>query len=80
MKSVPEKQANTTALIRAWSMDGVESDLDGFHSVLDIHALVAGRSGELEDVVTAPELPPLLLKQADDDDWLPLQVALPTSA
>lgn len=77
---MPETQANTTALIRAWSMDGAESDLDGFHSVLDIPALVAERSGELEDVLVAPELPPLLLKQADEDDWLPLQVALPTSA
>jgi hypothetical protein len=70
------KHANTTALIGAWSMDGAHGDLDGrFHSVVDIHAVVAERSAEPADSAPPTERSPLLLKLAGDDDWLPLPAA-----
>ena len=78
MQCVPGKQTNTTSLIGAWSMDGAHGDLDGFHSVLDIHALVAERSAAPDEApAPPPERPPLLMKPAGEDDWRPLPVALP---
>lgn len=66
---------NTTALIRAWSMDGAERDASGdFGSALDLNAALSKRDPEeiQTEVESAPERPPLLLKGADDDDWRPL--------
>lgn len=78
MRCVPGEQTNTTALIGAWSMDGAHGDLDGFRSVLDIHALVAERDAAAEEEpAPPPERPPLLMKPAGEDDWRPLPVALP---
>ena len=77
MGGMPGKQANTTALIGAWSMDGAHGDLAGFRSALDIHALVAERDAAAAEEVLPLERPPLLLKRADEEDWEPLPVALP---
>ena len=75
---MPGKQTNTTSLIGAWSMDGAHGDLDGFQSVVDIHALVAERSAAPDEApAPPPERPPLLMKPAGEDDWRPLPVALP---
>ena len=65
-------QANTTALIAAWSMDGARSDLDGrFGSPVDIHAVVAERDRQERAAEPVPpsESPPLLVKAADAADW-----------
>lgn len=78
MQCVPGKQTNTTSLIGAWSMDGAHGDLGGFHSVLDINALVAERSADTDGAPAPPsERPPLLMKPAGEDDWRPLPLALP---
>ena len=63
-------QTNTLALIREWSMDGADGDLDGcFASPVDIHALVSERSEDSGSEVLPSAPPPLLLKRAGDDDW-----------
>jgi hypothetical protein len=73
-----EPESNTTALIGAWSMDGARDDLDGrFRSPLDILAIVSARRDEPADEVAPPTRPPLLLKPAGEDDWLPLLVGDP---
>jgi hypothetical protein len=67
------KQANTTALIGAWTMSGAHGDFDGhFRPVLDINAIVEERGAEPVDEVVPPERPPLLMKPAGEDDWRPL--------
>lgn len=77
---MPGRQANTTALIGAWSMDGAHGDLDGFRPAPDIVALVAERDAvEIEEALP-PERPPLLFKTADEDDWQLFPVAVPEPA
>ena len=61
---------NTTELIRQWSMSGAHRDLAGrFRSSEDIRTAIATRASERR---RTPERAPVLLKQADEDDWTPL--------
>lgn len=72
---------NTLALIRQWSMDGADGDLDAhFASPVDIHALVSERGEEPSIEVPSPAPAPLLLKLAGEDDWRPLFVEVPNPA
>ena len=68
-------QMNTTGLISAWSMDGARGELCGrFASVPDIDAIVSERAGQESAGASepAPSTPELLVRAAEDADWLPL--------
>jgi hypothetical protein len=76
---VSEKtQTNTVALIREWSMDGADGDLDGrFGWPVDIHALVAERGERPDgDEALPPEPSSVLMKPAGEDDWRELPAGI----
>jgi hypothetical protein len=66
-------ELNTLALIREWSMDGADADLNGrFGSPVDIHALVAEYGESAGSEARPPEPSSVLMKPAGEDDWTPL--------
>lgn len=63
---------NTLTLIGQWTMRGATRDVAGrFRPTDDIHAIVFGE----EQRRPAATARPLLMKQADEEDWHPLHHA-----
>jgi hypothetical protein len=65
-------QANTTALIGAWTMGDAGEAFDGqFQSAIDINAIISERAHEHTADISPPAMSHarVLVKGAEDDDW-----------